>query len=223
MTIENVKHFIFNKYYNWYVNLIYRAKERILAEYTEKHHIIPKSLGGSNQRDNIVLLTAREHYVAHLCLVRCTHGQAYTKMLHAIINFKRGWNTQKIEYTNIKMNSHVFAALKEKRAAILSSTMTGENNPFYGRKHSSETRQQIGKMGKGRVSPNKGKQFGQEFREKARQRQLGIKRSEVTKQKMSENSRMKDPIEREKQRDKLKKFWANPENRQRMLDARGKK
>lgn len=36
----------------------------------EKHHIIPKCLGGSNDVNNLVLLTPREHLLAHLCLVK---------------------------------------------------------------------------------------------------------------------------------------------------------
>jgi hypothetical protein len=39
-------------------------------EYFEKHHIIPKSLGGSNDSNNIVKLTPREHYIAHLLLTK---------------------------------------------------------------------------------------------------------------------------------------------------------
>lgn len=40
------------------------------GEYYEKHHIIPRSLGGDNSKDNLVLLTPREHYVAHKLLIR---------------------------------------------------------------------------------------------------------------------------------------------------------
>jgi hypothetical protein len=34
----------------------------------ERHHVLPRSMGGGEQEGNIVLLTVREHYVAHLCL-----------------------------------------------------------------------------------------------------------------------------------------------------------
>ena len=33
--------------------------------YYEQHHIIPKCLGGTDNTDNLVLLTAREHFIAH--------------------------------------------------------------------------------------------------------------------------------------------------------------
>jgi hypothetical protein len=57
----------------------------------ELHHIVPKCMGGSNEKENLVLLTYREHFIAHwlltkiypdnpkvhygfLCMVRDPHG-----------------------------------------------------------------------------------------------------------------------------------------------------
>lgn len=60
----------YEKIYN---NLINNAKIRIIDEnkYYEKHHIIPKSLDGSDKQENIIQLTLREHYFAHelLCFI----------------------------------------------------------------------------------------------------------------------------------------------------------
>jgi len=52
--------------------LIQRAKTRELptGEYKERHHIILRAEGGTNSKDNIVELTAREHFVAHWLLFR---------------------------------------------------------------------------------------------------------------------------------------------------------
>lgn len=38
--------------------------------YVEQHHIIPRSEGGLDEPDNLVNLTAREHYIAHLLLAK---------------------------------------------------------------------------------------------------------------------------------------------------------
>ena len=57
----------YKKIYN---NIIERAKNRIMEGYTEIHHIIPKCIGGTNNVDNLVSLTAEEHYIAHLLLVK---------------------------------------------------------------------------------------------------------------------------------------------------------
>lgn len=61
-----------------------RAQSRLEpSEYTEGHHVIPKSLGGSNDRSNIAILTAREHYLAHRLLCRMTTGEDKAKMVFA--------------------------------------------------------------------------------------------------------------------------------------------
>ena len=56
-------------YTKLYEKLIHNAKERDMVDgYTEIHHIIPKSEGGSNDKDNLVVLTGREHFIAHKIL-----------------------------------------------------------------------------------------------------------------------------------------------------------
>ena len=76
--------FINNKYTTWYNSLIRNAKNRTIAGYTEKHHIIPSSLGGTNDVDNLVKLTAREHFICHLLLTKMTTGNAKYKMNFAL-------------------------------------------------------------------------------------------------------------------------------------------
>lgn len=78
--------FLNNKYTSWYLQLIANAQQRLTAPvlYTEKHHIIPKALGGSNDIKNLVTLTAREHYVAHLLLPHMVTGKSKWKMQIAL-------------------------------------------------------------------------------------------------------------------------------------------
>jgi hypothetical protein len=61
-------------YQRHYDQLMQKAKDRVIIGYVEKHHIIPKSLGGSNAKSNIVSLTGREHFVAHMLLAKI-HGK----------------------------------------------------------------------------------------------------------------------------------------------------
>jgi len=75
--------FIDNKYTRWYYNIINRAQTRLLNCYTERHHIIPKSLGGSNESSNLVSLTAREHFICHMLLTKMVGGIQRQKMIHA--------------------------------------------------------------------------------------------------------------------------------------------
>ena len=60
-------------YQRIYNEITERAKSRglnkkLLEGYFEKHHIIPKCLGGLNDKHNLVLLTGREHYLCHWLL-----------------------------------------------------------------------------------------------------------------------------------------------------------
>jgi hypothetical protein len=53
-----------------YNALIERARDRELQEYAERHHVVPRCLGGKDDPDNIVRLTPEEHYVAHQLLIK---------------------------------------------------------------------------------------------------------------------------------------------------------
>jgi len=72
-----------NKYRKWYDKIIQRARNRKLEGYVEKHHIIPRSLGGGDEKCNIVHLTGREHYICHLLLLKITEGKDREKMISA--------------------------------------------------------------------------------------------------------------------------------------------
>ena len=74
---------VINKYTTHYWKLINSRKNRIYIGYTEKHHIIPRSLGGSNLKDNLVSLTPKEHYIAHLLLSKMFEGTEKDKMYYA--------------------------------------------------------------------------------------------------------------------------------------------
>lgn len=68
-----------------YYTLCERSKQRIWEKFTyEKHHILPKSMGGSDAKSNIAILTPREHALAHLLLVRFLKGENKAKMIFAI-------------------------------------------------------------------------------------------------------------------------------------------
>jgi len=58
--------------------------------YYERHHIIPKCLGGDNSKDNLVLLTGKEHYICHKLLV-CIYPNN-TKLVFALWAFISGFN-----------------------------------------------------------------------------------------------------------------------------------
>lgn len=53
-----------------YGRLIERARNRLLKGYRERHHVLPRCMGGGDEPSNLVNLTAEEHYVAHQLLVK---------------------------------------------------------------------------------------------------------------------------------------------------------
>lgn len=57
--------------------------------YFEKHHVLPKCLGGTNANENTVLLTAKEHFIAHLLLTKCYTGEEKSKMTYALFQMFR--------------------------------------------------------------------------------------------------------------------------------------
>lgn len=76
--------FLRNKYTRWYKSLIASARSRKdKPSYVERHHILPISLGGKDTSANLVDLTAREHFIAHLLLTKMTEGLARRKMSYA--------------------------------------------------------------------------------------------------------------------------------------------
>lgn len=91
--------FINNKYTTWYNSLINNAKNRTIDGYTEKHHIIPSSLGGTNDADNLVKLTAREHFICHLLLTKMTTGNDKYKMNFALHMLSNANNIGEGRYT----------------------------------------------------------------------------------------------------------------------------
>jgi hypothetical protein len=76
--------FLSNKYSRWYFSIISNRRANPIDEYTENHHIIPKSLGGTKDGHNLVRLTAREHFICHLLLPKMTEGNDHQKMLSAL-------------------------------------------------------------------------------------------------------------------------------------------
>lgn len=121
--------FIDNKYTRLYYKIISNAQSRELSNlvYTERHHIIPRCFGGSNAKDNLIKLTAREHFICHLLLVKMTEKQFKQKMLSAVTRFQQTASTQ---YRSL--NSWEYKKLRE--CAILARK---------GQRHTEQAKQKI--------------------------------------------------------------------------------
>ncbi len=119
-----------SKYTKIYYQIVKKAKERTTINYTEKHHIIPCSLTGSNKKDNIVALTAREHFICHWLLTKMTADIARRKMIFALHMMRvksKNHNNQRYE---TKITSRVYAQYKiehAKNSSIMNKGKTPHN------------------------------------------------------------------------------------------------
>lgn len=171
-----------NKYTKWYYNIINRAIDRPTNGYVEKHHIIPKSMGGSNDKSNLVCLTGREHFVCHLLLTKMVEGRNKHKAMKAARMMATSAGPGQCRY---KVTSRVYEFLMQKIEVPLEvkknmskaqkERFSKSPGTFKNRKHTEETIQKLRKPKseeqkkhqslvmkgkyKGRVPHNKGKTF----------------------------------------------------------------
>lgn len=88
-----------------YHNFIDKRRHRPLKAEKgyEIHHIIPRSLGGSNKKDNLVKLSYREHWMAHRFLTKVYTGTKKQKMYLALWYLSNNRNIlNSRQYENIK-------------------------------------------------------------------------------------------------------------------------
>jgi hypothetical protein len=86
--------------------------------YSESHHIIPRSRGGSDSNENLIRLTAREHYFAHCCLAKI-HGGEMWAALHLMAH------TQKPKHGATPfLMGRMFDVSRRLAAAVRSENMT---------------------------------------------------------------------------------------------------
>lgn len=106
------------------------------GDYTELHHILPKSMFPEYSKDkiNLVRLTGRQHYLVHVCLALAFPN---TRMVYAVVAMRKGGRRNK---SGIRFNSHLYESLRIKFREQLSlqwkgvSRFVGKDNPMYGRR-----------------------------------------------------------------------------------------
>jgi len=195
--------FLDNKYSRWYFSIIERAKIRTLEGYVERHHIIPSSLGGENGTTNKVKLTAREHFICHLLLVKMLPtGKARNKLVWAAGRMAFAANGQ---WSGVKYRSKS-SKLYEMVRKQLAEAARGSNHPQFGKKKGpmrKETKAKLsnarrlvladGSVSKkisaalvGRTPWNKGRSMSDEQRAKVSAVHRGKTISEAQKKKISE-------------------------------------
>lgn len=165
--------FLQNKYTKWYFDIISSARSRTMSGYTEQHHVIPKSLGGNNKKENLVNLTGREHFICHWLLTKMVSD---TKQKYQMWNaFSCMLYRENPSQDRYKVNSKTFECIKKAGSTIKSKMWSGEGNPMYGLR--------------GKDHPAYGKEWTAEHRENSSISHKGHIRSIESRQKQSEKTK----------------------------------
>ena len=174
-----------NKYTKWYNNITDKAKNRKLDSYTESHHIKPRSMGGSDEPENLVNLTAREHFICHWLLVKMTTGQDHYKMLNAL-RILRAENPNQQRYKT-KITSRVYESIKQEYSQLQSKKVSGDKNPMYGKKRTQEMNDAVSRANKGRIPPKE--QIDNLKKALLKRKELGLKRKGYSEDYKTERSK----------------------------------
>ena len=151
------------------------TKQPSSPEYFEKHHILPKSIGGGDCAENIIRLTAEDHIFAHLFLARWLK----TRGMWAAIKFIFGQSVR-LKKCPTRREIRIAAKAKEKFA----ERNSGSNNCNYGKPVSEEQKNRLREANLGKVQPlhqiekARCRMFGNSYAK-------GFKHSDSTKQKVS--------------------------------------
>lgn len=180
-------------YLNHYKKLTSRAKTRKLDGYIERHHIIPKCMGGSDDKNNLVNLTASEHYVAHQLLVKIypnNYKLAYAcHMMSTKLNERNNKSYEWVRNKMAKANSIILKGMK--RAPRSKEWSEKISKSLLGRKMSDEAKSDISKALTGIKRPESFKESmskaaksrTKEHQDKLNKSNTGQKRSEETRAK----------------------------------------
>src|SRR5574343_102546 len=139
--------YLVNKYTLCYYSVIEKAQNRVIEGYIEKHHIIPKCLGGSNDKSNLIKLTAREHFVCHWLLTKMTVNKERDKMVFAWWMLSNG---------KAKITSRSYESAKKHFKKSISLENKGRPSLTKGIPRSEEVKKKISLAKKGKITKHRG-------------------------------------------------------------------
>lgn len=185
--------FLDNKYSKHYFSIVKNAKSRVqdFSLYYEKHHIIPKSLGGNNLKENLVKLTAREHFICHLLLTKMTIGKERGKMIFA---FRMLNANNRFQFREKISNSRFYEKLKHDYSVEMSKIHSNKTPWNKGKTQTKEHNEKISKSLKGLKRTEEQNKRNSESKKGRKPSFLNRKHTEETKKKLAEYSKGPQPI-----------------------------
>lgn len=158
--------------------------------YYEKHHIVPKSLGGGNEKENLVLLTPREHFLVHWLLTKMVIDQDHKRKMHNAF-YRLSHSSKFNNKRKLTPRQYEICRLSNAKAQL-------------GKKYSKETREQRSK------SITESWKNAEERKKKLRERsirlQTGVQKSQSVRDKISKKlTGVKHPEWRNKRKSERQK------------------
>lgn len=206
-----MKH-IFNesKYTRWYYAIVEKRRVDDSHEQSEVHHIIPRSLGGTDESDNLVRLTYHDHAWCHWLLTKMTSGNDLAKMRYAFNMMNVGG-----EHMGRVLDSKIVRAYAKNREELIKL----HSEFMKGREPWNKGKKLEGEQYKG-GRKNKGRAKTKEEIEKRLQKVIGRKDTEETKEKkrIAMTGFVRGPMSEE---EKLKRSLAN-KGKNRSLDQKNR-
>lgn len=180
-----------------YENLIKSSKEKACdrqkeksegVSYYENHHIVPRSLGGSDSDENVVLLTAREHFMCHWLLYKinpCKENAFSWWMMSNSAGNKyhtdrkrqtsRSYEYAKKAFSLFIGDVHRGKKLSEEHKDKISQSKMGDKNHMYAKKHTEERKQYLSEINKGEKNRFYGKTHTPEIRKRISEARKNIR------------------------------------------------
>lgn len=187
-----------NEAYDSYIHRILESRPNVkdVNEYQEKHHIKPRCMKGTDDKENLIYLYAQEHYYAHKMLA--LENPDAPELQYA------WWMIAHIG--NVEVSADEYALARNNFSKAISSAHTGEKNPMYGKPTTEDQKRIVSEICKSRVgnkNPNFGKHLTEEHKKKIadtiknkysgkNSHMFGRKLSEETKAKIGEKHKGKN-------------------------------
>ena len=111
-----------NKYAKWYIDIVSRGLQRAnnktrakeILGYVEGHHVLPKFICDEIEKkdpNNIVFLSAKEHFICHWLLTKMVTGSAQGRAYNALNKFR-----QSNKYQTRILNGNEYEAIRRAAA-----------------------------------------------------------------------------------------------------------
>jgi len=130
--------------------IVQQARTRTKPEICEKHHVIPKSMGGSNEKANLVNLTPREHFIVHLLLAKIHNTREAWRAVKAMSKLNNGRHHRSSKFHGWMRENYIKSCQGKLHSAETRQKMS---NSHKGKIKTSEHRANLSKAFKGKKRP----------------------------------------------------------------------